>query len=198
MRFPRGTLPEWPPEVASEVTGGGQGARWLKRARTPRVTFITLGPLAVSALEAAAEEPDWSVVDARFVTPLDEAAVLEAAACGRVVVAEEGTVHGGLGSAVLEVLAARRVSARVVCVGMPEGKAQGLMGAFPTAMVGGMKSLVGSAVGNRAEAKEVLEMAARGVVKVSYRTEPMEKLQDVFEEMKEGRLQGRVVLDLSK
>lgn len=124
MRFPRGTLPEWPPEVVSdavsEVTGGGRGARWLKRARTPRVTFITLGPLAVSALEAAAAEPDWSVVDARFVTPLDEAAVLEAAACGRVVVAEEGTVHGGLGSAVLEVLAARRVSARVACVGMPD------------------------------------------------------------------------------
>jgi len=60
------------------------------------------------------------VLDARFVSPLDEAAVLEAAACGRVVVVEEGTTHGGLGSAVLELLAARGVSARVRLLGMPD------------------------------------------------------------------------------
>ncbi|WNG27912.1 1-deoxy-D-xylulose-5-phosphate synthase [Cystobacter fuscus] len=120
MRFPRGTLPEWPAELAPEPPGTGRGARWLKRARAPRVSLLTLGPLALSALEAAAAEPDWSVVDARFVTPLDEAAVLEAAACGRLVVAEEGTTHGGLGSAVLELLAARRVTARVTLLGMPD------------------------------------------------------------------------------
>ena len=51
---------------------------------------------------------------------LFRSAVLEAATCGRVVVAEEGTVHGGLGSAVLELLAARRVRARVTLVGMPD------------------------------------------------------------------------------
>ncbi len=82
--------------------------------------FITLGPLGLAALEAAAGEPGWSVLDARFVTPLDETAVLEAAACGRVGVVEEGTTHGGLGSAVLEVLAARGVRARVKLLGMPD------------------------------------------------------------------------------
>ncbi|HYO70038.1 MAG TPA: transketolase C-terminal domain-containing protein, partial [Archangium sp.] len=92
----------------------------LKRSAQASVAFITLGPLGVSALEAAASEPGWSVLDARFVTPLDEAAVLEAAACGRVVVVEEGTTHGGLGSAVLELLAARGVSARVKLLGMPD------------------------------------------------------------------------------
>ncbi|WNG18402.1 1-deoxy-D-xylulose-5-phosphate synthase [Cystobacter fuscus] len=120
MRFPRGTLPEWPAGLAPEAPETGRGARWLKRARAPRVCLLTLGPLALSALEAAAAEPDWSVVDARFVTPLDEAAVLEAAACGRLVVAEEGTTHGGLGSAVLELLVARRVTARVTRLGMPD------------------------------------------------------------------------------
>ena len=89
-----------------------------------------------------------------------------------------------------------RAGGVLVCVGMPEGKAQGFVGAFPTAMAGGMKSIVGSAVGNRAEALEVLQMAARGVVKVSYRTEPMERLQHVFEEMEAGKLTGRVVLEL--
>ncbi|WNG52513.1 1-deoxy-D-xylulose-5-phosphate synthase [Archangium minus] len=119
MRFPRGTLPVLP-EALHPGVGPVRGARWLKRATEARVSFITLGPLGMSALEAASGEPGWSVLDARFVSPLDEAAVLEAAACGRVVVVEEGTTHGGLGSAVLELLAARGVSARVKLLGMPD------------------------------------------------------------------------------
>ncbi|HEX8435736.1 1-deoxy-D-xylulose-5-phosphate synthase [Archangium sp.] len=119
LRFPRGTLPTLPPELHAGP-GPVRGARWLKRGQEARVSFITLGPLGMAALEAAASEPDWSVLDARFVSPLDEAAVLEAAACGRVVVVEEGTTHGGLGSAVLELLAANRVNARVTLMGMPD------------------------------------------------------------------------------
>ena len=119
IRFPRGTLPTLPAEL-HPGPGPVRGARWLKRATRARVSFITLGPLALNALEAAASEPDWNVLDARFVSPLDEAAVLEAAACGRVVVVEEGTTHGGLGSAVLELLAARGVLARVTLRGMPD------------------------------------------------------------------------------
>jgi 1-deoxy-D-xylulose-5-phosphate synthase len=119
LRFPRGTLPPLPAEL-HPGPGPVSGARWLKRAERARVCFITLGPLGLNALEAAAPEPDWSVLDARFVSPLDEATVLEAAACGRVVVVEEGTTHGGLGSAVLELLAARGVSARVKLLGMPD------------------------------------------------------------------------------
>jgi propanol-preferring alcohol dehydrogenase len=34
-------------------------------------------------------------------------------------------------------------------------------------------------------------------VKTHYRTEKMDKLTEVFKEMDEGKLQGRVVLDLS-
>ena len=89
-----------------------------------------------------------------------------------------------------------RAGSTLVCVGMPEGKVEGFVGAFPTAMVGKMTSIVGSAVGNRQEAAEVLQMAARGVVKTTYRTEPMENLQSVMEEMRDGKLTGRVVLEL--
>lgn len=119
LRFPRGTLPVAPVDVLPEAAPV-RGARWLKRALGPRVSFITLGPLGLAALEAAAPEPDWSVLDARFVSPLDEATVLDAATCGRVVVVEEGTTHGGLGSAVLELLAARGWEARVTILGMPD------------------------------------------------------------------------------
>jgi len=52
-------------------------------------------------------------------------------------------------------------------------------------------------VGNQREALEVLEMAARGIVKTRSRIEKMDHLTKVFQEMSEGKMQGRVVLDLS-
>ena len=60
------------------------------------------------------------MLDARFAAPLDGAAVLEAARCGRVVTVEEGTRRGGLGSAVLEALAEAGVPARVRVLGLPD------------------------------------------------------------------------------
>ncbi|MHA7631873.1 1-deoxy-D-xylulose-5-phosphate synthase [Corallococcus sp. M7] len=146
LRFPRGTLPDLPPELAQggadvpgQPTRAGAvgamgsaasrgtpaafplpGARWLKRVAGSRLTLVTLGPLGLSALEAARSEPDWCVLDVRRAWPLDEAALLEAAAGGHVVVAEEGTVRGGLGSAVLELYAASGVSPRVTLLGMPD------------------------------------------------------------------------------
>jgi 1-deoxy-D-xylulose-5-phosphate synthase len=119
LRFPRGTLPEVPPGL-HPGEAPVSGARWLRRAAAPRLTLVTLGPLGLAALEAARDEPAWSVLDARFVRPLDVPALLEAAACGRVVVAEEGTVRGGLGSAVLELYAERGVCPRVRLLGLPD------------------------------------------------------------------------------
>jgi 1-deoxy-D-xylulose-5-phosphate synthase len=119
IRFPRGTLPA----VAPELNPGEaplQGARWLVRAEAPRLTFVTLGPLGLAALAAARAETGWSVLDARSVSPLDAPALLQAAECGHVVVAEEGTTRGGLGSAVLELYAAHGRSPRVRLVGMPD------------------------------------------------------------------------------
>ncbi|MCP3145292.1 1-deoxy-D-xylulose-5-phosphate synthase [Pyxidicoccus xibeiensis] len=119
LRFPRGTLPPLPPGLrAGEAPL--EGARWLHRAAHPRLTLVTLGPLGLAALEAARSEPGWSVLDARCASPVDEAALLEAAACGHVVVAEEGTSRGGLGGAVLELYAARGVTPRVRLVGLPD------------------------------------------------------------------------------
>jgi 1-deoxy-D-xylulose-5-phosphate synthase len=61
------------------------------------------------------------VIDARFVKPLDEKMLLEAARrCGRLVVVEENSTLGGLGSAVLELLAARNLATPVRLVGLPD------------------------------------------------------------------------------
>lgn len=116
-------------------------------------------------------------------------------------------ITGGLGaSAVVVCTASNRAYAQalsmlrfggsLVCVGMPEGDSVPLGGSYPMFIVTQQLRIIGSAVGNQREAKEVLDMAARGIVKTHYRTEKMEKLTDVFQEMSEGKMQGRVVLDL--
>lgn len=58
------------------------------------------------------------------------------------------------------------------------------------------QKIKGSAVGNQREALEVLDMAARGIVKTHYQIKKMENLTEVFQQMSEGKMIGRVVLDL--
>jgi propanol-preferring alcohol dehydrogenase len=85
----------------------------------------------------------------------------------------------------------------MVAVGIPEGDVQPIANADPAKFIVQQLSVVGSAVGNRKEAIETMEMAARGIVKTHFKVEKMDKLNDVFKAMDEGKLQGRVVLDLS-
>lgn len=40
-------------------------------------------------------------------------------------------------------------------------------------------------------------MAARGIIKTRIRMEKMENLTEIFKELAEGEMQGRIVLDLS-
>jgi len=54
----------------------------------------------------------------------------------------------------------------------------------------------GSIVGTRQDLAECIGIAARGMVKARVTTEPLEKINDVFERMKEGKIDGRVVLKL--
>ncbi|KAI3324785.1 alcohol dehydrogenase-like protein [Xylariaceae sp. AK1471] len=90
-----------------------------------------------------------------------------------------------------------RFGGSLVCVGMPEGDPEPIANAFPAVMIPKHHKIVTSAVGNRREAIETLEMAARGVVKFPVRTVGMGELQSVFEDMGKGKIIGRVVLDLS-
>jgi propanol-preferring alcohol dehydrogenase len=90
-----------------------------------------------------------------------------------------------------------RFGGRVVCVGIPEGDVVPIKSASAGLMVGKCLQVVGSAVGTRKEAIETMDFAARGIIKTHFRTEKMEKLTEVFQEMHEQKLQGRVVLDLS-
>ncbi|MCG3164210.1 MAG: alcohol dehydrogenase [Acidobacteria bacterium] len=62
------------------------------------------------------------------------------------------------------------------------------------AMVSGEFRIVGSAVGSREELREVLRLAAEGKVKCKIETRPFAEVDSVLNEMKDGRLVGRVVL----
>jgi len=85
----------------------------------------------------------------------------------------------------------------MVCVGLPEGDLKPISTAFPQVMVAKALTIRGVPVGNRREAIETLELAARGLIKTHFRVEKMDKLTEVFQEMERGELKGRVVLDLS-
>ena len=120
FRFPRGTLPVVP-EGFPVSTVPVEGARWLHRPADARGCFITLGPLGLEALAAARQlSAPTAVLDARVLAPLDVVAVTDACRLEAVVTVEEGTVHGGLGSAVLEVAASAGLSPRLRALGLPD------------------------------------------------------------------------------
>ncbi|PBK94887.1 GroES-like protein [Armillaria gallica] len=59
-------------------------------------------------------------------------------------------------------------------------------------------SILGSYVGNRQDAREALDLAARGKVKVHFITKDLKELQNVYDGMAAGKVAGRVVFDLKK
>jgi alcohol dehydrogenase, propanol-preferring len=68
---------------------------------------------------------------------------------------------------------------RVVCVGIPEGQLTAIGSAYPQIMIARELSIMGSSVGTRKDAIEVLDFAARGIVKFHVRVEKLDKLTEV-------------------
>lgn len=91
-----------------------------------------------------------------------------------------------------------RTKGTVVCVGVPNGDVTPIDGADPGTLVAKQVRIVGSAVGNRLEAIETLNYAARGLIKTKITVENLQNLNDVFQKMKNGQLQGRAVIELTK
>jgi 1-deoxy-D-xylulose-5-phosphate synthase len=120
LRYPRGAAPvcdECPMEPVE-----------IGRMRTLRdgtdVALIAVGKMVAVALQAAERLATSgvraTVVDARFVKPIDPGIAQLAARHRAVVTVEDGTVRGGFGSGVLEVLAAAEVQVPVRIVGLPD------------------------------------------------------------------------------
>ncbi len=121
VRYPRGSGPD--AELQTEMTPLPLGKGIIRRQRQAGaggVAVLAFGAPLSLALEAAREH-DITVVDMRFVKPLDESLVLQLAQQhDRLVTLEENVIAGGAGSAVLECLARHGDSTPVEMLGLPD------------------------------------------------------------------------------
>ncbi|KAA1173139.1 1-deoxy-D-xylulose-5-phosphate synthase [Marinobacter salinexigens] len=117
VRYPRGTGPG--SEILDELTVQPLGkGRIIKEGS--EIAILNFGTLLTSALEAA-KALGATVVDMRFVKPLDEQLVLAMAESHDLLVTlEENTIAGGAGSAVTEFLNSREVTMPVLQLGLPD------------------------------------------------------------------------------
>ncbi|MBD8577412.1 1-deoxy-D-xylulose-5-phosphate synthase [Pseudomonas syringae] len=117
VRYPRGTGPNTTIEASLEPVEIGKG---VVRRRGQGVAILAFGVQLTEALQVA-EKLDATVIDMRFVKPLDEALVHEAAAGHDLLVTlEENAIMGGAGSAVSEFLARANILKSVLHLGLPD------------------------------------------------------------------------------
>ncbi len=122
IRYPRGSAGEKPSDTTATLPVG-KGERLLDGND---VIILTIGPAAHDALAAArkamAEKgKSVGVYDMVFLKPIDEEILAEVAAKGcPVITVEDGTVSGGLGSAVLEWMAEHGHTVSITRLGVPD------------------------------------------------------------------------------
>ncbi|MCM2320390.1 MAG: 1-deoxy-D-xylulose-5-phosphate synthase, partial [Pseudomonas sp.] len=117
VRYPRGSGPNAPIDPALEGVEIGKG---VVRREGQRVALLVFGVQLAEALQVA-ERLDASVVDMRFVKPLDESLVRQLATHHDLLVTiEENTVMGGAGSAVGEFLAGEAIVKPLLHLGLPD------------------------------------------------------------------------------
>jgi 1-deoxy-D-xylulose-5-phosphate synthase len=117
VRYPRGTGPGIAADPSMQALPLGKAEI---RRRGKRIALLAFGSMVTPALEAG-EAFNATVVNMRFVKPLDEALVRDLAhSHDLLVTVEENVVAGGAGSAVNECLTAAGIATRVVNLGLPD------------------------------------------------------------------------------
>ena len=117
VRYPRGTGPGVPVQKALSTLPVGK-ADILREGHT--VAILAFGSMVQPALDAG-ERLEATVVNMRFVKPLDSELLTRLAADHKLLVTiEENAVIGGAGSAVSECLAAQDLSPFIIHIGLPD------------------------------------------------------------------------------
>lgn len=121
VRYPRGAGTGITPEPGlSTVPLGRAVVRRQRQGAQGGVSILVFGTRLAAALEAA-EALDASVVDMRFVKPIDAACILaQAGQHAGLVTLEEGCIMGGAGSAVAEVLNEAGRTVPLLQLGLPD------------------------------------------------------------------------------
>ena len=118
VRYPRGSGPG--AAVIAEMSALAVGRAQLRREGRSGLALLAFGPLVAPA-QRVAERLDATLVNMRFVKPLDENLVVSIATRHRAIVTlEENAIAGGAGSAIGELLAAQGLRVALLHLGIPD------------------------------------------------------------------------------
>lgn len=117
VRYPRGAGAGVPVQKEMHALPIGRGEI---RRQGEKIALLAFGSMLTPCLEAA-EELNATVVNMRFIKPLDDDLVASLAASHDwLVTVEENTVMGGAGGAVTESLNSQRIDVKVLQLGLPD------------------------------------------------------------------------------
>ena len=197
-----------PVETAPLFCAGVTVYRSLKQANIiagQRIAIFGIGGLGHVAIQIAremgAEITAIDVSEEKFAlaTTLGAANVLNAASAN---VAKEMRAKGGAHVALVTsaakaaydtAFACLRPTGKLLVVGLP---AENIC--FPPIMMAAREARVqASAVGTREDLREVLAMAGKGKIRCHVTQQPLEKVNEVLEQLKHGQVSGRIALTFS-
>jgi alcohol dehydrogenase, propanol-preferring len=172
---------EW--VVISGVGGLGHLAVQYAKAMGLHVAAIDIGPEKMKLARSLGAEV---TVDAKQEDPV------------QAIQKQIGGAHGVLVTAVSipafkQAIGMLRRGGTCVLNGLPPGE-------FPVSifdLVLNGQTIRGSIVGTRKDLEEALQFAADGQVKATIETQPLGSINDVFSRLKQGKVNGRIVLDIT-
>ncbi|WP_295624008.1 1-deoxy-D-xylulose-5-phosphate synthase [uncultured Nitrosomonas sp.] len=117
VRYPRGTGAGVQAQKDMQALPIGRGEI---RRQGEKIALLAFGSMLTPCL-AAGDELNATVVNMRFIKPLDDDLVASLAASHDLLVTvEENTVMGGAGSAVIESLSSQQIQVRLLQLGLPD------------------------------------------------------------------------------
>jgi 1-deoxy-D-xylulose-5-phosphate synthase len=120
IRYPKGAASSLPALPVEPLTVG----EWEVRAEGSDVVFLATGRMVEPAEKVAAslrqKGVECTVVNARWVKPLDRRLGEWVASHRFTVTVEDNVLTGGFGGAVLEALTGTGLAGRVTCLGLPD------------------------------------------------------------------------------
>ncbi|NQU17019.1 MAG: 1-deoxy-D-xylulose-5-phosphate synthase [Candidatus Saganbacteria bacterium] len=121
IRYPRGSGPGVNLSEEFKKIEIGKGEIVHKSQGTSHKLIIAIGSMVFPAVEAAKKLGDADVINARFVKPLDKELICKSVKNAKqVVTVEEGTLQGGFGSAIVELLQDEGINIPVKRIGLPD------------------------------------------------------------------------------
>ena len=118
VRYPRGTGPN--ASVNSDLEGVEIGKAKVVKESESNIVFLNFGALLDKALEVS-EKMDFTLIDMRFVKPLDQEILKKYLSKADYFVSlEDGSIAGGAGSAVQEFCSIESIDIKSILLGIPD------------------------------------------------------------------------------